>query len=126
MFGQLVADIDRTAVGMVDAQPPAVQVHLAADRAGQERALAAIFAVADDRVADLRHMDAQLVGAPGQRLPFDTRRAVSRPFDDAVARLRCEAAVLDLPLLATRSRLLGERQVDLALLYTEHPAQHPP
>src|SRR3546814_7839553 len=49
MFGQLGADIDRTAVGVVDAQPPAVQVHLAADRAGPERALAAIVAVADDR-----------------------------------------------------------------------------
>src|SRR3546814_5231075 len=116
MFGKLGADIDRAAVGVVDAQPPAVQVHLAADRYGQERALAAIFAVADDWVADRRHMDAQLMRAPGQRLTFDPRRAVPRALDDAVARFCCQADVVDVHLLAARSRLLGERPADLALL----------
>ena len=58
MLGHLGADVDRAAVGMVDAQAAAVQVHLAADRPGQESALAAIFAIADDGVADRCHMDA--------------------------------------------------------------------
>src|SRR3546814_2032459 len=71
-------------------------------------------------------MDAQLVGAPGQRLQFDPRRAVARAFDDAVASLRCEAAVMDVLLLAARSRLLGERQVDLALLDVGHPDDQRP
>ncbi len=98
----------------------AVQMHLAADRAGQERTLAAIFSVADDRMSDRRHMDAQLVRAPGQRLKFDPRRAVPRALDHAITRFRREAAVVDMHLLAARSRLLGERQVNLALLDVGH------
>src|SRR3546814_13354375 len=89
MVGKLGADSDRAAVGVVDAQPPAVQVHLAADRSGQERALAAIFAVADDWVADRRHMDAQLMRAPGQRLQFDPRseeRRVGKEFSTCRSR----------------------------------------
>src|SRR3546814_10731781 len=50
----------------------------------------------------------------------------SRAFDDAVASLRCEAAVMDVHLLAARSRLLGERQVDLALLDVGHPDDQRP
>src|SRR3546814_6368395 len=50
----------------------------------------------------------------------------SRAFDDAVASLRREAAVMDVHLLAARSRLLGERQVDLALLDVGHPDDQRP
>src|SRR3546814_2395942 len=56
MLGNRRRDIERAAIGMVDTQPAAVQVQLAADRAGQKGGLAAIFAVADDRVADRRQI----------------------------------------------------------------------
>jgi hypothetical protein len=67
--------------GMVDDQAARVEVHLAADRAGQERLLPAVLAVADDRVADRRHVDAQLVGAAGQRLQLDPGGAVAGAVD---------------------------------------------
>src|SRR5687767_11104482 len=63
MGGKLGRDVDRPAVRMVDAQSPGMEVQLAADAAGQEGFLAGIFAVADDRMADRRKVDPQLVGA---------------------------------------------------------------
>src|SRR5690606_23831397 len=62
VFRQLSDDIEHAAavaLGRVDDQTAGVEMHLAADRAGQERVRPAIFAVADDRVADCRHMDAE-------------------------------------------------------------------
>src|SRR3546814_18362339 len=44
MVGDRRRNIERAAVGMVDAQPAAVQMQLVADSAGQEGGLAAIFA----------------------------------------------------------------------------------
>src|SRR3546814_20226518 len=88
MLGNRRRDIERAAIGMVDTQPAAVQVQLAADRAGQKGGLAAIFAVADDRVADRRHMDAKLMRAAGERLKLDTPRAVAGAFDNPIARFR--------------------------------------
>src|SRR3546814_2006550 len=88
MLGNRRRDIERAAIGMVDTQPAAVQVQLAADRAGQKGGLAAIFAVADDRVADRRHMDAKLMRAAGERLKLDPRRAVAGAFDNPIARFR--------------------------------------
>ena len=70
---------------MVDHQAPRVKVHLAADAAGQERVLTAIFAVADDRMADRRHVDAQLVRAAGERLEFDPGGTIAGAVDHAVA-----------------------------------------
>ena len=107
--------IDRLAVGPVDPQPPRVQVHLAADPPGQERRRAAIFGVADDRVADRRHMRAQLVGASGHRLEFDPCRASAGTVDLAIAGARGKAFLLvDHHLFAARPGLLGERGVDHA------------
>ena len=73
---------------MIDADAARVEVHLAADPAGQERRRAAIFAVADDRMADRRHVDAQLVGAAGERLQLDPGGAVAGALDHAVAGAR--------------------------------------
>src|SRR5204863_392046 len=52
MVRQLGGDVDLAPIGVIDADAPCVEVHLAADPAGQERGLPAIFAVAKDRVAD--------------------------------------------------------------------------
>ena len=62
MVGQLGLDVELAAIGMIDADAAGMEVHLAADPAGQERFLQAIFAVADDRVADRGAMEAELVG----------------------------------------------------------------
>ena len=53
--------------------------------------------------------------AAGQRLQFDPRRTVARAFDDPVARFRRQSLFVDMHLLAARSGLFGERQVDFAL-----------
>src|SRR3546814_9899473 len=102
MLGNRRRDIERAAIGMVDTQPAAVQVQLAADRAGQKGGLAAIFAVADDRVADRRHMDAKLMRAAGERLKLDPRRAVAGAFDNPIARFRDQPLVVDVHLFAAR------------------------
>src|SRR5690606_11225721 len=121
MVRRVGEDVDRAAVGVVDPDPPRVEVQLAADRAGQERLLPAIFAVADDRMADGEHVDAKLVGAPGQRLEQDEGGAVAGAVDHAVAGARAHSRFLiDMRLLAARARLLGERQVDLSLLDRRH------
>ena len=114
MIGQRGGNVDLVALGMIDPQAPRVEVHLAADAAGQERGLPAIFAIADDRVADRRHMDTQLVGATGQRLKLDPGGAVAGLIDDAIAGARGLAAFpfLDHHLLAPAARLFGQRQFD--------------
>ncbi len=65
MVGQLGGDVDLAAVGMIDPEAPRVEMELAADRAGQEGVLAAIFAVADDRMADREH-DGRAAGGCGR------------------------------------------------------------
>src|SRR5687768_18513528 len=104
MLGRLGDDFDAAAVGMVDPEAAGVEMELAADRAGQERLLAGIFAVADDRVADRRHVDAQLMGAAGIRLKLDPGGAVAGALDDPVAGARGLAAgFVDMHLLAARA-----------------------
>src|SRR3546814_6633663 len=76
MRGQGRGDIDLPAIGMIDADTPRVEVHLAADAPGEERRLPTIFAVADDRMADRRHMNAQLLPAPGERLKLEAGGAI--------------------------------------------------
>ena len=56
VFGQRRDDIQRITFGMRDDQSPCVQMHLAADRSGQECALTAIFAITHDRMPDRRHV----------------------------------------------------------------------
>src|SRR3546814_7069906 len=65
-------------------------------------------------------MHAKLMGAAGQRLQLDPRRAVARALDDPVARLRGQPLIVDVHLLAARPGLLGKRQVDLALRDVGH------
>src|SRR3546814_9073316 len=86
--------------------------------------LATIFAVADDRVADRRHMDAKLMRAAGERLKLDPRRAVAGAFDNPIARFRDQPLVVDVHLFAARSGLLGERQVDLDRKSTRLNSSH--
>jgi hypothetical protein len=102
---------------MLDAQAAGMEVELAADRAGQERGLSAILAIAHDRVADGRHVDAQLVGAAGERLKLDPGGAIARTVDHAIAGARGQAvlAFVDHHLFAARARLLGQRQFDHAV-----------
>src|SRR3546814_15850627 len=77
MLGQFRRYVDLAAIGMIDADSPGMEVHFPADRAGQERVLAAIFTVPHDRVSDCRHMHAKLVRASGIGLQFDPAGAVS-------------------------------------------------
>src|SRR3546814_13006075 len=60
-------------------------------------------------------MDAKLMRAAGERLKLDPRRAVAGAFDNPIARFRDQPLVVDVPLFAARSGLLGERQADFAL-----------
>jgi hypothetical protein len=76
VIGQGRLDIQRCAIGMIDDQAARMQVQLAADAARKEGVGAAIFAVAHNRVANGRHMDAQLVRAACQRLQFDPAAAL--------------------------------------------------
>src|SRR3546814_12775338 len=70
-----------------------------------------IFASAHGRMPHRRHMDAQLVCAPSQRLEFDPGGAIARAFDHAVARFGGLAVFLvDMHLLAATARLLGDRK----------------
>src|SRR3546814_13926435 len=102
---------------MIDADTPRVEVHLAADAPGEERRLPTIFAVADDRMADRRHMNAQLMRAPGEGLKLDPGGAIARAFDHAVAAAReLPVILIDVHLLAAGARLFGERQLDAAVL----------
>ncbi len=87
MRRQLGGDVDLAAVGRVDPDAPRMEVELAADPAGQERLGPAIFGVADDRMADRRHVRAQLVGAAGQRLQLDPGGAVAGAVDHPPAGL---------------------------------------
>ena len=120
MFGQLGGHIE-LAIGAVDDQPAGVEMHLAADRAGEECVLAAIFAIAHDRVSHGRAMHAQLVGAARQRLQFEPGDLLARAFDNAVLGLgRGAAFVIDMHLLAARTGLLGQRCLDHAFANVGH------
>ena len=106
---------------MVDADAARVQMHFAADRARQKRVLAAIFAVANDRVANGGHMHAQLVRASGVRLQFDPGGGVARAFDDAIARAgRLAFLFIDMHFLAAAAGLLANGQVDKTIGYVRH------
>src|SRR3569832_1590580 len=114
---QLCPHVDRGVIGMVDAQPPGMEVHLAADPAGQEGRLAAIFAVTDDRVSDRRHVHAQLVGAAGVGAQLDPGSLVAGALDHTVAGAgRLTLRLVDMHLLAAAAGLLGDRQLDHAVL----------
>ncbi len=89
-----------------------MQVHLAADAAGQERGLPAIFAVAHDGMADRGHVHAQLVGAAGQRLELDPGGLVARAVDDAIFRAGGLALGIGHHLLAPGAGLFRQRKVD--------------
>ena len=62
-----------------------MKVQFAADPAGQKRFRAAIFGIADDRMADCRHVRAKLVRSPGQRLKLDPGGAIAGAVDLSVA-----------------------------------------
>ena len=113
--------VNLVAIGMVDNQTPRVEVHLAADAAGQESVLPAVLAVADDGMADRRHVHAQLVGTARHRLKFHPGGAVACAVDHAVAGARKLAVLfIDAHLLAARSGLLGKGQVDQAVTDIGH------
>ena len=98
-----------------------MEVHLAAHPAGQERRLPAIFAIADDRMADRRHVRAQLVRAAGQWLQLHPGGAIAGAFDHAVSAARGLAVLLvDVHLFAAGARLLAERQIDDAVVDRRH------
>ena len=121
MFGQGGGNVDGVALRVVDYQAPRVEVHLAADAAGQERQLPAVFAVAHDRMADRRHVHAQLVGAARQRLEFDPCGAVAGTVDHAIFGFgRCAVFDVDVHLFAAAARLLGQRGFDRALALFGH------
>ena len=122
MRRQFGGDVDLAAAGRVDPDPARVEVKLAADPAGEERLRSAIFGVADDRVAERRHMRAQLVGAAGQRLKLEPGGAVAGAFDQAPAGLgRKPRFLVDVHLFAAGAGLFGQRRVDHPLRPTGTP-----
>ena len=122
MLGQVGLDVDHVAIWVVDDQAAGVEMHLAADTAGQERIGPAVFAIADDGMADRRHVDAQLVGAACERLELNPGGAVAGPVDHPVAAARglAFAAFVDHHLFTAGAGLLAQRQVDQALLDIRH------
>ena len=115
MRRQIRRHIDLAAIGGIDDQPPGMQVQLAADAPGQECFLAAIFGIADKRMADRGSMNADLVGAPGQRRKLHPGGARAGLVDDAVTGLRFQPGFgVDVHLFAATARLLRQRRVDLA------------
>src|SRR3546814_10935625 len=106
-----VCSSDLVAIGVIDADAPRVQMHLAADPAGQERLRPAIFAVADDRMADRRQMRAKLVGAAGIGLQLQPAGAVARPVDHTIARACGQAVLLvAVHLLASSEKRRGGKR----------------
>ena len=106
---------------MVDTDAARVQMHFAADRARQKRVLAAIFAVADNGVANRGHMHAQLVGAAGIGLQFDPGGGVSGAFDDAITGAgRLAVLFIDMHFLAAAAGLLANGQVDETIGNVRH------
>src|SRR5260221_13918549 len=101
MRRKLGRHVERSATWGVNPYPPGVQMQLAADAAGQERPRPAIFGVANDRMADRRHVRAKLMGTAGQRLKLEPGRSVARVFDGPPARLGWESVLLaDMHFLA--------------------------
>ena len=88
---------------------------IGADHVRQRQAVAAgVELVGHDRMADVREVDADLVGAAGLRLAPDQREA-AEPLDDLVERHRGLAAVLrraDRHLLAD-GRVEADRPLDV-------------
>jgi hypothetical protein len=91
----------------------------AAREAGQERRLAAVFGVAQDRVADQRAMGAELVRAPGHRPQRQPRGAVAGAIERGVIGDRAARVLVVLArlhhALAVRAQALGQGRVDAAL-----------
>src|SRR3546814_11912167 len=72
-------------------------------------------------MGDRRHMNAQLMRAPGEGLKLDPGGAIARAFDHAVAAAReLPVFLIDVHLLAAGARLFGERQIDDAVLDSRH------
>ena len=94
-----------------------MQMHLATDRSRQKCLRATIFGVAHDRVTNGRHVRAQLVRSPGQRLKLEPGGAITRHINRPVERPRdLPLFLVDLHLLAACPWLLGQRRVDHAVL----------
>src|SRR5262245_32308501 len=90
----------------------------------QQRLLAAILAVTQDRAADRRTMHAQLMRPAGARPERQQRRALARPIEHLKVRQRLLAfLVIDLHELAVAANAgsLGEWQVDGALAPRRRP-----
>ena len=128
MRWQIGHHIQRCAIRMLDDQAARVKVHLAADAARKERVGPAILTVAYNRMADCRHVDAQLMGAPGLWLQFDPGGAVACMVDHPVAGAGGLAlsAFIDHHLLAAGAGLLGQRQIDEAILDRRNPGDQRP
>ena len=121
MRRQFGGDVDLAAAGRIDPDTARVEVELAADPAGEERLGPAIFGVADDRVAERRHMRAQLVGPAGQRLKLEPGGAVAGALDQAPAGLgRKPRFLVDVHLFAAGAGLLGQGRVDHPLFPRRH------
>src|SRR5687767_5608147 len=73
--------------GMREADPPRMQAELVLD-AQRELSIAAVFLVAQNRMADDRHMRAQLMLAPGHWLERDEGDLLPRAVDHGVMRHR--------------------------------------
>src|SRR3569623_1131060 len=110
MRRQFGFDSDLAAIGVVDRDAPRMEVQLATDSAGQERRRTAIFAVADDRMADRRHVDAQLVGAPGIGGQFDPGSSGAGAFEHAIATARRHPfRLVDMHLFTTGAGVFRKR-----------------
>src|SRR5690242_21920544 len=94
-----------------------MKVELAADTARQEGIGTAIFGIADDWMAERRHVRAKLVRAASQGLKLDPGGSIAGAVDDPPTGLGGEAMLMvDMHLLAASAGLLRERKIDLAFV----------
>ena len=78
-------------------------------------------------MAERRHVRAQLVGAPRQRLKLDPGGAVAGAVDRAPAGLRRQPVLgVDVHLFAAGARLLGQRRIDQPFVGIRHADDQSP
>ena len=119
--------IDYAAARMRDHDPPRQQMQALLQAARQLPVLLVeIFGIADDGVVDMRHMGAQLMGSPGNRLQRYPGEFLGGGLDHGIVGHRVARALVamfgdphDAVVLAL---LLGEVGRDAALLRLRHPA----
>ena len=121
MLGKPRRDIDLSAIGRIDPDPPGVKMQLAADPAGKKSLGPAIFGIANDRVTERSHVRAQLVSSASQGLELDPGCPISSAIDESPPGFRRETIFfVDMHLFAACAGLLGKWGIDDAFSQIGH------